>query len=171
MELQVLLRITITLMSIYYLWVSFFLFNSVRIIELFDKNRKINISTLTVSVSVTAGFIYSLSFIAILFVISFYPGMNRLIILSLLFNILLLVFCLFIYFKQKEHAAFIKQFIWRSIVLAALFFSLWRAPEGFLLNKLYADYPAFVEAYNNYLEDPDNPEVQNKLKEERSAFR
>jgi hypothetical protein len=171
MELQVLLRIAITIISIFYLWVSFFLFNNVRIIELFDKKRKINISTLTVSLSVTAGFIYSLSFIAILFVISFYPGMNRLIVLSMVFNFLLLVFSFIIYFKRKESVAFIRQFIWRSIVLSVLFFTLWRAPDGFLLHKLYADYPTFVDAYNDYLDDPDNPEVQNKLKEERSAFR
>ncbi len=169
--LQVLLSITLTLISIFYLWFSFFLFNNIGITDLFKKDKKIRVSKITVSTSLLAGLIYSLSFIAILFIISFYPGMNRLILLALIFNFLLVVFSLIIFLKQKEHSIFIRQFFWRSILLGALFFALWRAPEGFLLNKLYADHPAFIEAYNNYLNDPGNTEVQNKLKEERSAFR
>jgi len=170
-ELQVLLRVALTLLSIFYLWFSFFLFNKIKIADLFSKNRKSEISKVTVTTSIVAGLVYSLSFIAILFVISFYPGMNRLIILSLIFNFALIIYSALVYFNKKEYASFIKQFFWRSIVLGALFFALWRTPVEVLLNKLYADYPSFIEAYNDYLDDPDSLEVQNKLKEERSAFR
>lgn len=170
-DLQVLLRVVLTIISIFYMWFGLFLFNKLRIPDLFSKQKRTHLSGFQITTSILFGFLYSFSFIAINFAVNFYNGMNTMVILALFFNFGILATVLLFRSSPQTGKSYLKQFIWRSLVLVFIFLVNWLTPVEKRLNTLYKDHPAFIQAYNNYLEDPDNPEVVEKLKEERSAFR
>ncbi|MFW5762140.1 MAG: hypothetical protein ACOCXH_14290 [Cyclobacteriaceae bacterium] len=170
-DLQVLLRILLTLLSIFYLWFSFFLFNKTGLLSLFNSKFRQSVPAIRIIFSVTMGFVYSFSFVALLFAVSFYPGMNNFIIISIIINILALFSTLIIGYYRREHQKYLLQFTIRSFILASLFAVYLHIPVNQKLQLLFNDHPSFIEAYNEYLSDPDNPEIQERLREERSAFR
>jgi hypothetical protein len=169
--LQFFLTIIIPVLSVFYMWFGFFLFNRMRFKDLFDKEKRKELNTLQIVSSITAGFIYSFSFITLIFAMGFHPGMNMMISMSLLFNVVILGFSIFFFITFKDKRRFVRQFLFRSVVLSAIFFFLWYTPVEKRLGFFYKDYPEFVNAYIDYLENPDDPEVQKRLSDERSAFR
>ncbi|TVQ14446.1 MAG: hypothetical protein EA361_07700 [Bacteroidetes bacterium] len=170
-ELQVFLRVMLTLMAIFYMWFGLFLFNRTRPLDLFDKWKRKELSLFQISGSITFGFLYSFSFITIMYAVNFYAAMNTMILLAFLFNVSIIGLCYFSLWQGKVETSFLKQFLVRSWVLASLFAVMMLVPLDQRLNALYKDYPDFIEAYNQYLEYPDHPESLQRLKEERSAFR
>ncbi len=171
MQLHVILRILLVLISIFYMWFGFFLFTKMTVTDLSCSNKRKNLSPMKITGSITAGFIYSLSFIAIIHTLDFYKGMHFLPGLAFFLNLGVLGIVFFIFFMKKEKDPFFIQFIKRSSVMVVLFMIILLTPVGKRLAILYKDHPGFIEAYTAYMEDPDNPEKLNHLREERSAFR
>ncbi len=170
-QLQVLLSVMLTLVAIFYMWFGLFLFNRMSPVVLFDKWKRKELSLFRIAGSIAFGFLYSFSFIAIMYAVNFYAAMNPMLFLAFVFNISILAVCGFYSWRGKVEKSFLRQFILRSSVLVLLFFGVMLVSVDQRLNVLYKEYPGFIEAYNNYLEDPDNPESLQRLKEERSAFR
>ncbi len=170
-ELQVVLRIALTLISIFYLWFGFFVFNHLSIKDLFFTDKRKLICKTRLFASIVSGLVYSLSFISVLFVVNFYNGMQSMSILSLVLNAGVLSLSALLIYRDTEMRKFARQFLWRSLVLCGVFFIVVKTPVDQRLNVLFKEHPRFIEAYKNYMESPDDPEVQNKLREERSAFR
>jgi len=171
MQLHVILRILLVLISIFYMWFGFFLFTKMTVKDLSCPKKRKNLSPLKISGSIGAGFIYSLSFIAIINTLDFYRGMHFLSGLAFFLNLAVLGVVLFIFYRKKEKDPFFKQFLKRSSAMALLFLVILLTPVEKRLGLLYKDHPGFIEAYTAYMEDPDNPEKLNHLREERSAFR
>ena len=171
MQLHVTLRVIMVLISIFYMWFGFFLFNEVKLKDLISKKRRRTFTTPQIASSILAGFIYSLSFITLVHVLEFYRGMNFLTVFSLLLNLFLILAGLFYTRYKKEYAAFFQQFTKRSIFYVLLFGFVWIVPIEKKLHVLYKEHPRFIEAYIAHMEDPDDPEKLNHLREERSAFR
>ncbi len=171
MELGVLLRVSITLLSIFYLWFGLFLFNPIGMRQLFTNRTNPKLHPLRISLSIAGGLIYSFSFIAIMFAVSFYPGMNAILMTALGFNALFLFSSIVILKMNKEKGKYLLQFVWRSIVMVSVFLALLFLPVDKRLTTLYKEHPAFIQAYKEYIENPDDTQVQMQLKEQRSAFR
>jgi len=171
LELQVILRIVLTVISIFYLWFGFFIFNRLSLKDLFFTQKVRQICLRKLTTSIVSGFVYSFSFISILFVVNFYKGMQSMSLLSLILNLGLILISIFMLLTDKEINLFSRQYLWRSVFLFVLFFFVVRTPVEKRLNILYKEHPRFIEAYHNYLQNPDDLEVQNRLKEERSTFR
>lgn len=170
-ELQVLLSVLLTLMAIFYMWSGLFLFNRMSPVVLFDKWKRKELSLFQIAGSIGFGFLYSFSFITIMYTVHFYAAMNTMLFLAFLFNLSILAVCGFYFWQAKVSRSFLRQFFLRSSILALLFLGTMFISVDQRLNVLYREYPGFIEAYNDYLEDPDNPESLQSLKEERSAFR
>lgn len=171
MELGVLLRVFITMLAIFYLWFGLFLFNPIGMRQLFSNEFKQKLHPLRISLSIAGGLIYSFSFIAIMFAVCFYPGMKAILITALSINIVFLLSCAVIVRINKDKVDYLLQFMWRSVVLVSVFLALVILPVDRRLSTLYKEHPAFIQAYKEYLENPDDTQVQAQLKEQRSAFR
>lgn len=171
MGFYVMLRILLTLLSIFYMWFGFFLFNDLKMSDLFFRQKRKNLSRTRVFSSIFSGFLYSYCLITLMFVISFYSGMHTMIIIALLLNLALLFYSYYQLQSQPTHNKYYRQYFIRSSVFAVLFLSLWLVPREEKLNILFRDHPSFIEAYKNYQENPDDPQNLQRLKEERSAFR
>jgi len=171
MQLHVFLRVLLVLISIFYMWFGFFLFTKMSVKDLFNPGKRKKLSPLKITGSIVAGFIYSLSFLAIIHTLDFYRAMHFLSGLAFILNLTVLGVVFFFFYGKKEKDTFFKQFLIRSSVMVILFMVILLTPVEKRLGLLYKDHPGFVEAYSAYLEDPDNPERLNHLREERSAFR
>ncbi len=171
MQLHVLLRVFLVLIAIFYMWSGFFLFTGMSIKDLFNERKRNELSPKKVTSSISAGFIYSLSFIAIIHSIDFYRGMQILAGIAFSLNLFIVGFILFLWIRKKGISKFNQQFFIRSTVLVFFFASVLLTPVETKLNVLYKDHPRFIEAYTEYIDDPEDPEKLNILREERSAFR
>ncbi len=171
MELHILLRVATTLLAIFYMWFGIYIFNEMGLLDILDRNKRRLLSTFRIIFSITGGFIYSFSLITLVFAIDFYGNMDLMLVLSLVLNSIILGWSLFYLKVKKAELDFVKQFYIRSGFFVILFFAIWITPLESRLNTLYKDHPSFIEAYKYYLENQDNPEALQRLREERSAFR
>ena len=171
MQLHVLLRILLVLMSIFYMWFGFFLFTKMSVKDLANSNERKKLSPLKITGSIVAGFVYSLSFLAIIHTLDFYRGMHFLSGMAFILNLAVLGIILFFFYRNKQKDTFFKQFLIRSSGMVLLFLVILLTPVEKRLGLLYKDHPDFIEAYTAYIEDPDSPERLDHLREERSAFR
>ncbi len=170
-EFQVILSVMLTLMAIFYMWFGLFLFNRTSPVVLFDKWKRKQLTRFQIAGSIGFGFLYSFSFITIMYAVNFYAAMDTMILLALIFNVLILGVCAFYGWRYKGTKSFLRQFFLRSFLWVILLSAIMRIPVDQRLEVLYKEYPAFIEAYNDYRQDPDNPSTLQTLKEERSAFR
>lgn len=134
-------------------------------------NKRKKLSPFKITGSISAGFIYSLSFIALIHVLDFYQGMHFLSGLAFFLNLGVLGLVGFFRYMKKGKDIFYLQFLKRSTVMVLLFLTTLITPVEKRLDLLYKEHPGFIEAYTAYMEDPDDPERLNHLREERSAFR
>jgi multisubunit Na+/H+ antiporter MnhG subunit len=171
MQLHVILRILLVLISIFYMWFGFFLFTRMTVKDLSCPNKRKKLSPLKITGSIVAGFIYSLSSIAIIHSLDFYRAMHFLTGLAFFLNLAVLGVVFFFIYMKKEKDIFFYQFLKRSSAMVVLFLVILLTPVEKRLGLLYKDHPRFIEAYTAYMEDPDDPERLNHLREERSAFR
>ncbi|MFN2395923.1 MAG: hypothetical protein ABR597_09570 [Bacteroidales bacterium] len=171
MQLHVLLRVFLVLIAIFYMWSGFFLFTGMSLKDLFNERKRNELSPKKVTSSITAGFIYSLSFIAIIHSIDLYRGMHILAGIAFSLNLLVVGFIVFLWTRKKENNKFTQQFFIRSSILVVFFAFVILTSVETKLNLLYKDHPRFIEAYTEYIENPEDPEKLNVLREERSAFR
>ncbi|MBW6478047.1 MAG: hypothetical protein K0B37_01355 [Bacteroidales bacterium] len=171
MQLHVILRVLLVLISIFYMWFGFFLFTQMTVKDLSNLNKRKKLSPLKITGSIVAGFIYSLSFLALIHTLDFYRGMYFLSGLAFFLNLAVLGIVFFIIYRKKEKDTFFKQFIKRSSLMVVLFLIILLTPVEKRLGLLYREHPGFIEAYTAYMDDPDDPERLNHLREERSAFR
>ncbi|MFN3555551.1 MAG: hypothetical protein ACK4VN_06270 [Bacteroidales bacterium] len=171
MYMYVFLRILLVLVSIYYMWFGFFIFNEMGLKDLFNRSQRQKLSPLRVISSIIAGLIYSLSFITIVHTVEFYRGMHFLLGFSFAMNLGFTLFCFFILKYKKTEGAFMKQFLSRSLLFSLFFLFVMLVPVEKRLTTLYKGHPRFIEAYQAHRMDPDNEEKLQHLREERSAFR
>jgi hypothetical protein len=171
MEIHVLLRILATLLAIFYMWFGIYIFNNMGILDVLKRDKRKILSTFRIISSVTAGFIYSFSLIAVLSALDFYANMGIMLGIAWLINFLALAAGIYFYSELKADQKYISQIILRSAFFSILFIVLWMSPVEKKLNLLYKNHPEFIEAYKNYTSNPDDPEALERLREERSAFR
>ncbi len=166
-----LLLVTTTILSTYYLWFGFFIFNKITPLSLLNKSVTQSLTSFEVYLSIIMGVVISYALIAILTGFFFYPVMPVILgsALSLLvaFSIFLAIYKVI----KKKKINFLESFSIRTLVYGILLILLTVPPLETRLHILFKDYPEFVEAYLDCRENPDDEKKQERLKEERSRFR
>ncbi len=169
--LSSLLLFSTTLLSIFYLWLGFFIFTRSLPIDLLDSLNRAHFNPIIISSSILMGVVYSYTLIAILFGFLFYPGMMFM-LGSSFFLVLVTTVLLILYDRyQQIKPWFTRQFYSRSLLLGILTLILWVTPIDTRLEILFRDHPDFIEAYQHYRENPEDEKAIERLREERSRFR
>jgi hypothetical protein len=171
MEFHVFMRVFTTLLAIFYMWFGLYIFNNIGLLDVLQREKRKILTPFRIISSVTAGFIYSFSFIAVLSALDFYGNMNTILSIAWLINLLALLAGIYFQKKIEPDKNYVKQFIIRSFIFTLVLFAVWLIPVDKRLETLYKDHPSFIEAYKNYTANPDDPEALSRLREERSAFR
>ena len=166
------LMVSLVLLAIFYLWFSVLLFNNVNFKQLFPnhpKNPKFN--AFKISSSIIMGVVYSFTVISIMFSLFFYPNMELMLGLSVFLLLVSFIFWFFYYRYKKKYKLYLNKFYLRSGVYCLVCLFLIVTPVEKRLEVLFKDHPEFIEAYLNYHENPDDPEAEEELREQRNRFR
>jgi hypothetical protein len=160
-----------TLLSTYYLWFGFFIFNKITPLSLLNKSVTQSLTAFEVYMGIAMGIVVSYALIGILFGFFFYPLMPVILgsALAILvsFNIFIFIYRVF----KKKKFSFLESFSFRSLLYSLLLVLLTVPPLETRLNILFKDYPEFIEAYIDARANPADEELQEKVREERSRFR
>jgi hypothetical protein len=167
----VLLRVGLIIMSIFYLWFGFFLFNRIGFTDLLRKEVRVKISAFKMTAGMVMGMVYSFCILAVMFGVYFYSHMGFMLAaaaISLLSSTLLIG----VYNTlNMPLQSFYNQFYRRSLIIGIILFAIWFTPWEKRLEYLYKNYPEFVEAYQKHRKTPNEPGVKEAIKEARSLFK
>jgi len=166
--------ISIVLLSIYYLLFGVFIFNNIRIDKIFSQSNKSRLNILNISTGVSMGVIYSFCALSIMFALCFYTNMDIMLFISACLTFVSIVFFLFYYFRKKRYNDTPRnfyQYLIRSGVFFLLCLFLLLTPIENRLEVLFHNYPEFIEAYQNYKDNPEDKEAEEELRKQRNRFR
>lgn len=170
-EVSVFLRVMMTLLSIFYMWFGFFLFNEAQITDLFHKKTRARFTGFKIASSIMMGLVYSTALIALMRGLYFYAGMNFMLGFSFFLILFSLSFTLVYNYLNREEQKYINKFYVRSLIFGGILAIALLTPVEKRINMLYGAYPSFVEAYMEYRQNPEDPTALERLREERSRFR
>ena len=170
-EANFILLVTITLLSTYYLWFGFFIFNKITPLSLLNKSVTQSLTSFEVYLGIIMGVVISYALIAILTGFFFYPVMPIILGSALTILVAFSIFTFIYKISKKKKISFMESFGIRSLIYAILLVLLTVTPLETRLNILFRDHPEFIEAYLECRENPDDEKKQERLKEERSRFR
>ncbi len=163
--------LTSTLLSVYYLWFGFFLFNKIQPLWLIHAHVRKEITTFRIFGSVWMGVVMSYFLIAMIFAFNFYPGMNFVVGSAFLIMLTTTAFIGSIHVVRKHTPGFWARFYPRAIAALVFLAIMWFVPVEKRLHTLFGDYPDFIEAYMEHRSNPEDEAALQRLREERSRFR
>ena len=160
-----------TLLSIYYLWFSFFIFNKLAPLQMLNKGIVQSLYPFQIYITIIMGIILSYALIAILAGFMFFPLMHKIMFWAF---VALTGFTIYLALYQiitKKDLLFLQRYYYRAALYIVLLGLLLIPPVEKRVEILYKDHPEFIEAYLEWLENPDDEEVQERLRDIRSRFR
>lgn len=170
-ETNFMLLVTTTILSIYYLWFGFFIFNRYKLTDLLDKSVVQQIKPLHVYTGIIMGVIISYTLIAILFGFFFFPFTPFLLATSFVILVAFTMFLAVFQIVKKKRIRLFWRFYYRAVLFAIIAGLLWLTPLETRLNFLFKDHKDFIEAYLYYTANPDDEKALERLRDERSRFR
>lgn len=160
-----------TLLSIYYLWFSFFIFNKLAPLQMLNKSIVQSLYPFQIYITIIMGIVLSYALIAILAGFMFFPLMHTIMLWAFValtgFTIYLAIYVLI----RKKNLPFLKRYFSRALLYIGLLALLLWPPLETRLEVLYWHHPEFREAYLEWRENPDDEEAQERLRDIRSRFR
>ncbi len=160
-----------TLLSIYYLWFSFFIFNKLAPLNMLNRDIVRSLYPFQVYITIIMGIVLSYALVAILAGFMFFPLMPGIMLWAL---VVLIGFTTYLYVYQiikKKDLPFLRRYFYRAALYIGLLALLLIPPVETRLEVLFRDHPDFIEAYLEYRENPEDKEAQELLRKMRSRFR
>lgn len=170
-ESNFILLVATTILSTYYLWFGFFIFNKLKPQDLLNKTVVRSIKPFRVYVSIIMGIVVSYALIAILAGFFFYPVMHTILLSALLALVAFTGFLAVYQLIKKIKPDYFSRFYYRAAIYAFLLALLYVPPLEQRLEVLFRHHPDFIEAYLDCHNNPDDEEAREKLREQRSRFR
>lgn len=162
---SVLLVFSLFVLSLLYLFLGFVVFNNIKFLRVFKGESYRGISALRIIYCVFAGFSISALLNGILFKLMYWPGGVINIFIGLLSCLAIVVAGLVKYIKNKER---IYQLIFIRFIPFILIGTILAFMSNVELVKIqYRNHPAYVQAYVDYSNNPENQEKEAKMELER----
>lgn len=99
--------------------------------------------------------------IGILFKLLFLPGATFMLFVGLLLSIVNLLVVLVKYIRSAD--AFLQKAIARLAIIGSLGLFFYLTPQEGLVDIIYFGNPEYARLYKEYLQDPDNKEIKEKM--------
>ncbi|MBS4012636.1 MAG: hypothetical protein KGZ97_02590 [Bacteroidetes bacterium] len=169
-DFNVVLRLGLLFLSLFYLWFGFFLFNRIGFLDLLNKEARSKLNAFTITVGIIMGIVYSFCILSIIYVIYFYALMQFLIVTAAI-SIIATTLLIGVYNTlNMPLQKFYNQFYKRSLIIGSVIIALWHTPIDKRLDILFKKHPDFIDAYKEHRENPSEQNLE-KLKEARSLFK
>ncbi len=165
---NILLFVSLLLISFLYFYLGFALFNNIRFKNIFKKKSYKNISSKRIIGATGTGFNLSIATIGILFKFLLWPGGNLLLMIATFgLSIITLISIIKIpKTKDKYYSKILK----RVVIFGTLSLFLFLLPKETWLNWKHPNNPEYVKAIIDYEANPKNQELQKKRNEERDKM-
>ncbi len=160
-----------TLLSIYYLWFSFFIFNKLAPLQMLNRDIVQSLYPFQIYITILMGIILSYALIAVLAGFMFFPLMHKIMFWALIALTGFTIYLTIYHIIRKKDFPFLKRYYYRAALYLGLLGLLLIPPVETRLEILYRDHPEFIEAYLEWRENPDDEEAQERLRDIRSRFR
>jgi hypothetical protein len=158
---NILLAISLTLLSFVYYPFGFALFNRIRFRKLFKKISYNKLSAIRILGAIVAGMSLSTFCLGVLFKLFDFKGGNNILIIGLASSLVILPFVLFKFFKTKQ--AFYTRIMIRFAIIGS-FGILILCLSTLTFTKIrFHHYPDYIKAYESYIAHPDSLELQKKM--------
>ena len=152
-------------LSVFYMYASFALFNGVSGRAIFKKESYFGIPRIRLIGAALTGIALSVCAIGILFKMMSWPGANNNLGMGLVAVFIALIVGITRYSKSKD--AFYIRLFKRIVVYGGLALVLFILPSEVWIDFKYRNHPAYREALKNATADPSNQELWEKVHEEQ----
>jgi hypothetical protein len=160
--------LTLSTLSIIYMYLSFAIFNDIRFRKIFRKESYAGISTMRIVGAVATGLALSMTTIGMLFKFQSWPGASFNLFVGL--SALLIVTVIAVIKYLKTRSAFYTGVFKRVAVFGMLGLILLFIPNANLLEIKYRNQPAYLNALKSAMADPQNKSLWDKVEEERQKM-
>ena len=157
--------LTLSILAIIYMYLSFALFNNIRLSKIFDKNSYKDISILKIIGAVGTGLALSITLIGILFKFQSWPGASINMGVGLVGLLIVTVISLLKYFQNKSD--YYTRIFKRVTIFGGIGLILMATPQHSWIAFKYRNFPAFVDAHKKASANPGNKKLWEKVEIER----
>ena len=165
---SVLTTLSLLTLSMFYCYFSFALFNNIRLRNVFKKEAYKITTTSRIIGAVGTGFALSLAIVGILFKFQFWPGADFNLLAGLCGLMIITVFGLIKYSKNKSE--FYKRIFKRIVLIGGLGLVLLLIPKTSWVDIKYRNNPEYAAALKKAMADPNNKELWEKEELERKKM-
>jgi hypothetical protein len=144
-----------------YFYLGFALFNNVSLKGLFKKTTYKELSTKRILGSVGIGTGLSIAIIGIMFKIQHWPSASLFLGTGLVISFIGLIIVTIKFIKTKDK--FYLKLISRIAIIGVFGFFLFIIPDIFLVKIKFRNHPEYINAYEKYIQNPQDPELKEKL--------
>ena len=155
------------LLSTFYMYLSFALFNNIGLRKIFKKESYEKTSKLRVVGAVLTGFALAMTLIGILFKVQSWPATVNL--FGGLMGLLIALIVGLVKYQKSKSDYYINIFK-RIAIYGGFGLIFYILPDGSWLDLKYRNYPEYIEALNASSAEPDNQELWDKASEEREKI-
>lgn len=161
----VLTVLTLSTLSGLYMYLSFALFNEIRLRNIFKKDSFKGISTMRIVGAVGTGLALSVMTAGLMFKFQSWPGADFNLGAGLFGLLLVTVIGLIKYSKTKSD--FYTRIFKRAAIFGGLGLILMLTPKTSWVELKYRNHPEYVDALKKAMADPDNNELWDNVETER----
>lgn len=155
----------ISFLSIIYYPLGLLFFNDIPMRKAFKKISYQGISTLKIIGAIGLGMGLSAILIGILFKLQHFPGSLLMLYTGLIVTMIVAVISIMKYLENRY--VFYKKTLTRIAIIGIIGLFLTSLSSEKIEKFQYRNYPRYIEALDNYIENPENIELQNRLEVER----
>lgn len=160
--------LSLSSLTMIYFYLSFALFNDIRLRKIFKKESYKGISTLRIVGAIGAGLALSITIVGLMFKFQSWPGASFNLGIGLVGLLIVTIIGLIKYSKNKSD--YYTRIFKRTAVFGGLGLILMLIPKASWIELKYRNHPDYVKALKNAMDNPDNKELWDKVEEERKRM-
>jgi hypothetical protein len=159
---------SLLMLSMLYCYLSFALFNDIRLRKIFKRNSYIDVSSLRILGAVCAGLTLSTTTIGLMFKFQSLPGAHFLLGAGL-FGLLIVTFVGLIKYAKNKSSYYAGIFK-RITIVGGLGLILMMTPKSIWIEIKYRNQPEYVDALKKAMADPDNRVLWDEIEQVRKKM-
>lgn len=159
---ELILIMSLLLLSLLYYPLGFLFFNEIPLKKVFKKEAYRGLNAWRIIGSIGVGIGLSTIIIGILFKLQYWPNADDNLQTGLIFIGVIIMIAVIRFIKNRD--VFYKRIFFRIAIIGGFGLILFFVSNSSLHKFQYRNYPAYIKAYENYLQDPENEELQKKQK-------
>lgn len=164
-----LLILSLSTLSLFY-YLSFALFNGIRLRDIFKSNAYAHTNAKKIIGAVGLGFALSALVMGSLFKLQFYPGAAVQLVTGLLATAIIFTIATIVYYRKPN--AYYKSIFKRVVAIGGIGLILYLTPSSSLVDIFYWNQPEMAAIHKKVLKNPRNDSLKKELnKKQREKIR